>query len=221
MQGQLVSILFYATHEGEVTFTPVFDHQGSLVRLKGQSSELGKFTLSFPKPVTGVKLANHLITHTPNIHSVKDVVIQNLGYVKVGKDKKLVGLRGKIKKWDDKKRELPTNLYVNQLTLELPFVVEITFQSASDANMLDSISGPLFSAELQKCLESFDNKFEEKFQLAAKGFSENQISFAQAALSNMVGGIGYFYGRSKVISQYYKEPVDYWPSSLYTAVPSR
>ena len=216
-----MSVLFYATHEGEATFTPVFDDYGDLIALKGESLELGKFILSFPRPVRGVKFATHLVTHTPNIHSVKDAVIQNLAHVNLGKTKKLIGLRGKVKKLNDQRQELPMNLYVNQLTFELPFEVEITFQSESVNHFQDSISGPLFTTELQKCLERFDNKFEKKFQLAGKGFSENQISFAQAALSNMVGGIGYFHGRSKVISQYYKEPVDYWPSSLYTAVPSR
>lgn len=45
--------------------------------------------------------------------------------------------------------------------------------------------------------------------------------FAQAALSNMVGGIGYFYGASSVQSIYTSEPVNYWRAPLFTAVPSR
>lgn len=49
----------------------------------------------------------------------------------------------------------------------------------------------------------------------------NETKFAQAALSNMLGGIGYFYGSSRVQSAYTKEPVPYWKAPLYTAVPSR
>lgn len=52
-------------------------------------------------------------------------------------------------------------------------------------------------------------------------YSPAEVSFAQAALSNMVGGIGYFYGTSRVKSEYTKEPVPYWRAPLYTAVPSR
>lgn len=37
----------------------------------------------------------------------------------------------------------------------------------------------------------------------------------------MLGGIGYFYGSSRVQSAYTKEPVPYWKAPLYTAVPSR
>lgn len=44
---------------------------------------------------------------------------------------------------------------------------------------------------------------------------------AQSALSNMLGGIGFFSGRSIVQSINNKEPVLYWPANLYTSVPSR
>lgn len=52
-------------------------------------------------------------------------------------------------------------------------------------------------------------------------FETDSIKFAQAALSNLIGGIGYFYGASKVQSLYTTEPVNYWKAPLYTAVPSR
>lgn len=47
------------------------------------------------------------------------------------------------------------------------------------------------------------------------------MKFAQACFSNLVGGVGYFYGASRVQSEYTKEPVPYWKAPLYTAVPSR
>ena len=34
-------------------------------------------------------------------------------------------------------------------------------------------------------------------QLFKKGFSDSEVSFAKAAFSNLVGGISYFYGKSK------------------------
>ena len=45
-----------------------------------------------------------------------------------------------------------------------------------------------------------------KFSLASKGYSEGEIAFTKAALSNMVGGIGYFYGASRVQGEYNTNP---------------
>ena len=41
----------------------------------------------------------------------------------------------------------------------------------------------------------------QTFHLSGKGFNESAINFAQSAMSNMVGGIGYFYGASLVKSR--------------------
>lgn len=59
------------------------------------------------------------------------------------------------------------------------------------------------------------------FVVLHHSFEDEGVNFAQAALSNMLGGIGYFYGASRVQSYYTKEPVPYWKAPLYTAVPSR
>lgn len=67
----------------------------------------------------------------------------------------------------------------------------------------------------------FTQRFEDTFKLNEKTYNKKEIEFAQAALSNMVGGIGYFYGTPRVQSSYTKEPVPYWKTALYTAVPSR
>ncbi|KAK7246976.1 hypothetical protein RIF29_41850 [Crotalaria pallida] len=53
------------------------------------------------------------------------------------------------------------------------------------------------------------------------------ITVGKAAIGNLLGGIGYFYGQSKIALPRIpdlKEQVDilsYWPAELYTAVPSR
>ena len=68
----------------------------------------------------------------------------------------------------------------------------------------------------------FNKKFEETFGLQEKyGDQSQKIKFAQAAMSNMIGGIGYFYGHSLVQSVYQTSPVKYWDGPLFTGVPSR
>jgi mannosyl-oligosaccharide glucosidase len=84
----------------------------------------------------------------------------------------------------------------------------------------------------QKELE-FNTRFEEKFHLIQKGFSKDQVDFAQFLLSNMLGGIGYFHGASVIDrshppmqdeESFAGEPVQPQltpPQSLFSATPSR
>ena len=44
----------------------------------------------------------------------------------------------------------------------------------------------------------FNRRFEDTFGLRQRGYDDKAIKFAQAAMSNMIGGIGYFYGHSLV-----------------------
>lgn len=216
-----MSLLYYVTHEDLINLQPSVNTKNTLTALQGNSPELGQFSILYPQPSKNLKLSNFLATHTPNIHSVKDVVMQGLSYVKVGKKNQLIGLQGYLPKHDQSERQLPTNLYVQQWTFQLPFEMEVIFESSSFTSRTERLSGPVFSEAFAKYSENFQKTFEEKFPLKAKGFGDEEIAFAQAALSNMVGGIGYFYGKSRVISRYLKEPVDYWESALYTGVPSR
>ena len=93
-----------------------------------------------------------------------------------------------------------------------------------------------FSEALQSFESSFDDRFEQTFQLQSKDFNADQISFAKAIMSNLLGGIGYFYGSSIVDRAYQEEfenDVGFWiekrtaspqltpPSVLFTATPSR
>jgi mannosyl-oligosaccharide glucosidase len=74
---------------------------------------------------------------------------------------------------------------------------------------------------LLNCRNNFNKKFETTFHLDKKGFNKTAVDFARATLSNLIGGIGYFHGNSKVLSTYNAAPVAYWTAGLYTAVPSR
>lgn len=217
----MVSLLFYATHEGKAHLQPVIQ-KNILTALRGNSPELGSFTLHFPRPPK-VVFSSFLAAHAPHVHSVKDIVMQNMRMAKLksNKNMQLLALAGHVTQRDEDGNELPVNLFVQQWTLQLPFDVEIVFESGSFVTRAERLLGSSFTNLRDKYSSEFDRKFEERFTLKAKGFGNDEVQFAQAGLSNMVGGIGYFYGSSRVISRYFKEPTDYWNSALYTAVPSR
>lgn len=118
---------------------------------------------------------------------------------------------------NDKEKDI--NFVPIQMLVETPFVIDIMYTTE------DLPTPPLKGDEYTKALEikrkEFDEQFKEKFKLGEKGYPPEDASVAKAALSNMVGGIGYFYGAGRVQSQYTREPVPYWRAALYTAVPSR
>jgi mannosyl-oligosaccharide glucosidase len=110
--------------------------------------------------------------------------------------------------------------------VELPFTLDITFQGTSNLSSFneDIISLPIgddYSKLLANKRQEFEEKFSDKFQLKRKGYGDDEIKVAEAALSNMLGSIGYFYGASKVQSVHNKGPVPYWKAPLLTGVPSR
>lgn len=52
-----------------------------------------------------------------------------------------------------------------------------------------------------------------------RGLATGTLEVSKAALSNMLGGVGYFYGRQVVRVK--GHVAESWPTALFTAVPSR
>ncbi|XP_060809205.1 mannosyl-oligosaccharide glucosidase isoform X3 [Amyelois transitella] len=118
---------------------------------------------------------------------------------------------------DDKEKDV--NFVPIQLMVETPFVLDVVY--STEDLPTPPLKGEEYTRVLDEKRRSFDEEFEEKFKLSEKGYQESDIAIARAAMSNMIGGIGYFYGAGRVQSQYTREPVPYWRAPLYTAVPSR
>ncbi|XP_050684991.1 mannosyl-oligosaccharide glucosidase, partial [Leptidea sinapis] len=116
--------------------------------------------------------------------------------------------------------EKQVNFVAVQLVVEPPCVVDVVFRGEGEGEAAP-LQGERYSARLRDLGASFDAAFEDKFRLAEKGYNAQEVQVARAALSNMVGGLGYFYGGGRVQSEYTREPVPYWKAPLYTAVPSR
>ncbi|GAQ91059.1 mannosyl-oligosaccharide glucosidase [Klebsormidium nitens] len=124
-----------------------------------------------------------------------------------------------------------SNMAVFQVTGTVPLEVDFFFTSPGGGGTeteAASIPGKKrLTKRLQKAEAAFDERFEETFRLRENGASEGDIEVAKHALSNMLGGMGYFYGRSRIaISDALKERLKvpyykYWPAALFTATPSR
>ena len=119
------------------------------------------------------------------------------------------------------KKEKKPNLIVFQITGTVPFSIDIAFESDSHVDREESLIGERYTRLLAEKEVNFDLKFEQIFQLSNKGYNNSAVQFAQSAMSNMVGGIGYFYGSSVVKSRHNALPVSYWEAPLYSGVPSR
>ncbi|KAJ3089596.1 Processing alpha glucosidase I [Quaeritorhiza haematococci] len=113
------------------------------------------------------------------------------------------------------------NIFIVQKTLKAPFQFDVVFLSKSARSHSNPLSEadarPLHGDSLTKLFddasETFRNRFEKTFKLTEKGFTPAQIKFAQAIMSNMLGGLGYFHGTSivdRALEGYDEdEPTDY------------
>ena len=214
---QLVSLLFVVSHEGQGTLNHIIQNN-RLSQIRGHNAILGDYKFVFPKASSIIE--TYLVTNVDDVYDEKNTILRNLKYYRTekGSDRnRMIGLPGVVVSEEDK----DPNFFVYHIVMRLPFEYEVLFKSGSVGDTRQNLQGPVFSDLFNQRVREFDEKFEEKFQLSKKNFTAEEIDFAKAAMSNMVGGMGYFYGSSKVKSRFLKEPVDYWPSDLFTAVPSR
>jgi len=197
-----------------------------LEEIVGNTPEHGPFSISFlssGSSAENVLKYNYLTAFTPSPEAqvMNNVILQNLVTRKLNLQNKFqfLALRGK----QPNERGIPDNLVVHQVTVSLPFTMEVVY--VSEASPLPHGVPPLQDAMFEEwmtwSLSDFGKKFEAKFGLQAKGFSAKEIKVAQAAFSNLLGSVGYFYGASIVQSPLTEIPVNYWNAPLYTGVPSR
>jgi len=130
------------------------------------------------------------------------------------------------------------NLHFVQKSFEGRFEFDVLFSS-------DSISGAITSIFLtegiEDALSTFSKRFQSVYSPQAPFQDEQHIRFSQSLLSNAMGGIGYFYGTSKVdvssAPEYAETDQNFWakaasarlravveeqgPYQLFSAVPSR
>ncbi|KAL5275817.1 MOGS family protein [Megaselia abdita] len=198
----------------------VTEEMSSVPGIYGETSGLGEFQMKVHQVKGKVLHKSYVSTVTRSLKDLKEDLFSHFSVVRDKTGKQFITLPG-----DVTTGQIDPNFIALQLTFDSDFTIDISYQSSSSLTLGGEETSPPVKKEYTKLLSekvaNFDSKFESLYKLKSKNFSEEDISFAKYALSNLIGGIGYFYGASKVQSVYTANPVPYWKAPLYTAVPSR
>ncbi|KAF5826933.1 glycoside hydrolase [Dunaliella salina] len=122
------------------------------------------------------------------------------------------------------------NLGIFQVTVWLPGSVDFVFLShknpegaggPEDEARVAALSGDALTQLIANHEQRYDQHFEEVFSgpAGSEPLPEGQLEMAKAAVSNLIGSMGYFYGSSQVKTERGVKPA--WDAPLFTAVPSR
>ncbi|KAH8271129.1 hypothetical protein KR018_000870 [Drosophila ironensis] len=192
----------------------------------GETQGLGEFQVRFHAVKGKILHKSYLSTVAPSLSKLKETLFSHFRAFADKRGNRFIGLPGEIVSQNGLPSSNPEpNFIAIQITAEVDFTLDITYQSTSGFSVGENIpkppTGRAYQDSLQAKIAGFEAKFEERFRLKEKGHSPEEVRFARNALSNMLGGIGYFYGSSRVQSVHTKSPVPYWKAPLYTAVPSR
>lgn len=221
-----ISLIWYTALDDPPStqnFITTSDDSTPLTGVKGHTPGLGDFSIKLFNHSGAIQHESFVSTVAPGLHLLKETVLSSLrlledspnGPKKIVLGGELLPITGQV----TGDRPQP-NFIATQVTAQAPFTLDVVFESASNTREAPLL-GDVYDTALAWHQSRFEQRFENTFGLKEKGYGPKEIRFAQAALSNMIGGIGYFYGSSRVQSAYTKEPVPSWKAPLYTAVPSR
>lgn len=130
------------------------------------------------------------------------------------------------------------NMHVVQKVFEGPFEFDVIFSSGSAPTKITSED---LTEQIGSVTSGFSTRFAEIFKPQTPFVKERYEEFSKSLFSNLIGGIGYFYGDSRVDRSYdpaYEEDNEgFWedaaearsrnqatmegPSELFTSIPSR
>ena len=113
------------------------------------------------------------------------------------------------------------NFIVLELGVYPKFTLDIVYEPLKSESGNSNSLGPISSSSLTELILNKRGQFREKFRKVFRVKNEEHAEFSQAVFSNLLGGVGYFYGESLVASKWSSTPVKSWRAGLYTAVPSR
>lgn len=219
-----VSLLFYTaiTEDTKGWIKANLGNYDRLTGIEGNTQGLGSFAINLNLINGTLEEHSFLATTVSSWNVLKETVLHNLRVTaQKGSTKKHIVLAGEQLVLSTEGKKMNPNFIVTQVTGKVPFEIEVSYESGSFTNRIDKLTGKEYDEALETQRQLFSKKFENVFNLKSKGYKDDEVAFAKAAFSNLIGSIGYFYGTSRVQSTHTEKPVPYWKAPLYTAVPSR
>ncbi|CAH8519796.1 unnamed protein product [Schistosoma turkestanicum] len=212
----VVVYFYYPDEENNFFMEPVISGK-KIIGLQGSSMELGDY-FALLHPTSRKLQESSLIAYVPREDAIQQTMFTGLG---IRKDRNFLTLTDFAKNHD---RNQPSNAWFYEITTNPnenhQTILEVEFLHPQSS--FGRMHGNNFSEELSRLSKSFHQRFVERFSVDLTKFSDRQANLSKIAVSNLLGGIGYFYGTSLVRSANIgPEPVSNWPSGLFTATPSR
>ncbi|KAI6181052.1 putative mannosyl-oligosaccharide glucosidase [Aphelenchoides besseyi] len=207
-------VFYFATQDANVTLRPMFEND-ELHRLWIHSPELSDFSLEFDiSAKKGFKRTEISVRAEPFVDPTKiaDLIRRGLYLEEKEDGTYFTGLNQKI--------------YGETFN---PNFFAVHFDIPGDAEILieyrDETESPLpnFEDEMTKRVGEFEQKLRGTFIADNKNVKEHEFQIGKFALSNMLGGIGYWDGPVRMKSKHWpSERIEtYGPLELFSAVPSR
>ncbi|KAM3185418.1 hypothetical protein ACTXT7_006431, partial [Hymenolepis weldensis] len=235
-----ISVLFYAylpdASRGRIQS---YADGRELKRLRGFTQELGAFQVNFHIVKDRSLAPTHLAGYCPREDAIVLALSSGLALREDQASVSFTGLQESLFGPDVPMPNVPANIWASEVTLpgirtknampDKVDVLEVEFVSqASTSSDAISLTGKEFDVAFSRYSKAFHENFAKKFPHDPKAFSDKQVEMSKISLSNMLGGIGYFYGTSLITSPLINnrkstEPMsmEYFPASLFTATPSR
>ena len=216
-EDQKTTVIFYLGNEESSSETRCKDQQtlnetSSVSVCEGTAIGLGAFKVQ----VLNSQEVNQAL---PTV-SIKSL---NVSIEDIWKAKSIFTDKLRNKKVADAKVTNPReagNLHFVQQTFEGNFEFDVVFSSNPTSQ---SISSDEFTNEIQATSIEFNDRFNSVYSPQSPFEDELHVKFSQSLLSNLMGGIGFFYGTSKIDLSSMPEPAtqEQGPHQLFSSVPSR
>jgi len=256
------TLIFYVSNDGSgrLHIANEFDSTGYKegVRIQGQTEELGDFQFDITEGPASNKHPYH--THPSyNERPLDRTIAQSLQVperaVWSAKNILFQQIKSEFEKGGEKYGEnypppwqaftianteegLGDNFYMVQKVFEGPFEFDVMFSSASAGKALTSSD---LSKGIADNSKDFSARYNEVFKAQKPFDGKNYDAFSKSLFSNLLGGIGYFYGDQVVdrsgAPEYEEDEELFWegaaeararrqakfegPYELFTAIPSR